>query len=126
MQFTVPDYTYRVKEVVKVVDGDTVDVIIDLGFHINVLKRIRFSRIDTYELRGGTDETKSLARDARDRVIDLLSGPNKTIYIRTEMDETGKYGRLLGTLFVLDQQEDILTNVSDVLLEEGYVESVSP
>jgi micrococcal nuclease len=122
MNITIPDYTYKVLEVVKVIDGDTVDVIIDLGFHINILKRIRFLEIDTYEMRGGTAETKALANQAKDRLVELLTGPRKQVYIRTQMDDTGKYGRLLGKLFVLDQEDDVMTDVNQVMLAEGFVE----
>lgn len=123
MTVKIPDYTYRVLEVVRVIDGDTVDVVIDLGFHISVLKRIRFLNIDTYELRGGTPETKARAQQAKQRLIELLSANNSRIYVRTHMDETGKYGRLLGQLFVWNTQDDTITDINQVLLEEGFVEN---
>lgn len=123
MTFIIPNYTYRVLEVVRVIDGDTVDVQIDLGFHISILKRIRFLNIDTYELRGGTAETKSLAQQAKQRLTEILSADDAKIYVRTQMDETGKYGRLLGQLFVLNTQDGTITDVNSVLLSEGFVEN---
>ena len=116
MTFNIPDYTYRVKEVIKIVDGDTVDVLIDLGFYLTARKRIRLLDIDTDEIRGGTDETKLRARMAADRIRELLSMGQ--LYIRTEMDETGKYGRLLGRFYVLDG--DSMIDVNKTMVLEGY------
>ena len=124
VELNVPDYTYRIKEVVRVIDGDTVDVIIDLGFYLSARKRIRFLNIDTYELRGGTDETKVLAKAAKARLEELLATPDSKIYIRTEMDDTGKYGRLLGRLYVMRNSDGFIIDINHVLLEEGFVEHV--
>lgn len=116
MTLTIPDYTYRVKEVVRVIDGDTVDIIIDLGFYLNSLKRIRILDLDTDEMRGGTVETKERAQKAKERLEQLLS--MGTVYIRTEMDATGKYGRLLGSFFVINDGTAI--DVTKTLVAEGY------
>lgn len=120
----IPDYTYRIKEVIRVIDGDTVDVSIDLGFYVTARKRIRFLEIDTYELRGGTDETKAIGRAAKDRLINLLATPDTTIYIKTRMDDTGKYGRLLGRLYVIRNIDGFIYDINHILLEEGYVENI--
>ena len=122
-ELNIPDYTYRIKEIVRVIDGDTVDVIIDLGFYLSARKRIRFLNIDTYEVRGGTAETKALGKAAKARLEELLATPDSTVYIRTEMDDTGKYGRLLGRLFVM-QDSGLVIDINYVLLEEGFVENV--
>ena len=82
-----PNYVYRVKDVIRVIDGDTVDLNLDVGMYITVRKRIRFLNIDTYELRGGTDETKELGRAAKARLIELLATPNAKVYIKTKMDK---------------------------------------
>jgi len=124
LELNIPDYTYRIKEVIRVIDGDTVDVMIDLGFYISARKRIRFLEIDTYEMRGGTAETKALARAAKDRLIELLATPNAKVYIRTEMDSTGKYGRLLGRLYVIRDNDGFIYDINHILLEEGYVENI--
>ena len=58
MSLRLPDYTYRVKEVIRIIDGDTVDILIDLGFYLTARKRIRMLDIDTDEVRGGTAATK--------------------------------------------------------------------
>ena len=119
-----PNYVYRVKEVVRVIDGDTVDLNLDVGMYITVRKRIRFLNIDTYELRGGTDETKALGRAAKVSLIELLATPNAKVYIKTKMDKTGKYGRLLGKLYVIHDSDGSIIDVNQVLLEEGFVENV--
>ncbi len=124
LELNIPDYTYRIKEVIRVIDGDTVDVIIDLGFYLNARKRIRFLNIDTYELRGGTDETKTLAKAAKARLEELLATPDSLIYIKTKMDTTGKYGRLLGKLYVVRNTDGFIIDINHVLLEEGFVENI--
>lgn len=111
-------YIYKVKEVVRVIDGDTVDVLIDLGFSISMKERIRLSVIDTDELRGGTIATKERAKMATARVKELLSIPNSSILIKTEKDKTGKYGRLLGVFLVTTTSGTI--DVNQTLMEEGY------
>lgn len=124
LELNIPDYTYRIKEVVRVIDGDTVDVMIDLGFYLTARKRIRFLSIDTYEIRGGTDETKALGKAAKARLIELLATSDAKIYIKTQMDDTGKYGRLLGRLYVIRNSDGFIIDINHVLLEEGFVEHV--
>lgn len=124
VELQIPDYTYYIKEVVRVIDGDTVDVLIDLGFYLTARKRIRFLNIDTYELRGGTTETKTLAKAAKARLIELLATPDAKVYIKTQMDDTGKYGRLLGKLYVIRNSDGFIIDINHVLLEEGFVENV--
>ena len=125
LELNIPDYTYRIKEVVRVIDGDTVDVMIDLGFYLTARKRIRYLNIDTYEIRGGTAETKALGKAAKARLIELLATPDAKVYIKTEMDDTGKYGRLLGKLYVIRNADGFIIDINHVLLEEGFVEHVS-
>lgn len=120
-KFIKPSYIYRVKEVIRVIDGDTADVLIDVGFYTSMRKRLRFLDIDTSELRGGTAETKEHARAAKERLIELLDDAVK-VYVKTKMDATGKYGRLLAYLFIEDAKGKIL-NVNTVLMEEGYDKS---
>lgn len=124
-EFEMPNYTYRVKNVDRVIDGDTVDLDLDLGMYITAHKRIRFLEIDTYELRGGTTETKTVAKAAKARLIELLATPDAKVYIKTKMDATGKYGRLLGKLYVIRDSDGSIIDINKVLLEEGFVEHVS-
>ena len=116
MTFNIPDYTYKIKELIKVIDGDTIDVLIDVGFYLTARKRIRFLDMDTDELHGGTDETKLRARMARERLIELLSMGE--LYIKTEMDETGKYGRLLGRLYAV--VDGSVIDINATMVNEGY------
>ena len=103
-------YEYRCK-VLKIVDGDTVDVDIDLGFGI-VLKneRVRIMGIDTPESRTRDLEEKARGIASKERLEELLEGGEFIV----ESKEVGKYGRLLGTLFV----EDL--NVNETLVKEGF------
>jgi len=116
MEFEIPTYTYRVKNVVRVVDGDTVDIDIDLGFYLTARKRIRMLDIDTDELRGGTIETKARANMAKERLEVLLSTGD--VYIKTKMDATGKYGRLLGTFYVV--VNSLAVDINAKLVAEGF------
>ena len=116
MHFSLPTYVYHVKEVVRVIDGDTVDIIIDLGVYTTVRKRIRMLEIDTDELRGGTVDTKLRANLAKDRLIALLYYGD--VYIQTNMYTTVKYGRLIGKFYIVNG--DTIVDVNATLVEEGY------
>lgn len=110
--FQYPHYVYRAK-VIKIIDGDTIDVDLDLGFNITARKRLRFLGIDTFELRGEEKEKGILARN---RLEELLS--NKEVFVQTEMDEKGKYGRVLAWIWILS--EETLINVNEQLLREEH------
>ena len=93
-------YEYRVKKVLKVVDGDTIDVDIDLGFDISFTSRVRLAGIDTPESRTTNKDEKVLGLEVKDRLKHLISTAN-TVVIRTEKpDSSEKYGRILGWLFL--------------------------
>ena len=109
-------YEYRVKKVLKVVDGDTIDVDIDLGFDISFTSRVRLAGIDTPESRTTDKEEKVLGLEVKDRLKHLISTAN-TVVIRTEKpDSSEKYGRILGWLF-LDGAEK---SVNEALIADGY------
>lgn len=109
-------YEYRVKKVLKVVDGDTIDVDIDLGFDISFTSRVRLAGIDTPESRTTNKEEKVLGIEVKDRLKHLISTAN-TVVIRTEKpDSSEKYGRILGWLF-LDGAEK---SVNEALIADGY------
>jgi micrococcal nuclease len=112
--FQNPTYTYRVKEVLRVVDGDTVDVLIDVGFKTYLSKRLRFLGIDTWEVRG---EEREKGLIAKARLEELLASA-KTIYVQTVMDAEGKYGRVLAWVWI--QTDTDFINVSERLLVEGH------
>ena len=107
-------YIYRVKQVLKVVDGDTIDADIDLGFDISLTKRVRLSGVDTPESRTTDLKEKTLGLEVKEWLKKNLDG-KKNILIKTELpDSTEKYGRILGRLFV----DDVCLN--DRMISEGY------
>ena len=113
-------YNFRVTEIVKVLDGDTIDVLIDLGFDLFKKERVRIAGVDTPEKRTRDLEEKALGIDAtnwlKDKLESTLSGDDE-LSIRTELvGGVGKYGRLLGWLYVGD---DVLS-LNEQMIEEGY------
>ena len=103
--------------ITKIVDGDTVDVDIDLGFGIwQKNERVRIMGIDTPELRG-SERLDGLK--AKQRLCELILG--KQVAITTHKDKTGKYGRWLVTIWDLSN-DGVWTNINDLLLSEGYAE----
>lgn len=95
-------YEYKIKEIVKVYDGDTITVIIDLGFNINVKEIIRLSYIDTPEIRGEEREAGLISRDWLRARLNEAVEQEKTILVKTNKDYKGKYGRYIGELFIDD------------------------
>ena len=107
-------YIYRVKQVLRVVDGDTIDADIDLGFDISLTKRVRLSGVDTPESRTTDLKEKTLGLEVKEWLKKNLDG-KKNILIKTELpDSTEKYGRILGRLYV----DDVCLN--DRMISEGY------
>ena len=118
-------YNFRVTEVARVVDGDTIDVVIDLGFDLSKKERVRVAGVDTPEKRTRDLEEKALGLDAtnwlKDKLESAISGEDDLV-IRTELDGGfGKYGRLLGWLYVGDAD----VSLNEQMIEEGYAWSVS-
>ena len=109
-------YIYRIKSVGRVVDGDTIDADIDLGFDISLTKRIRLAGIDTPESRTKDLKEKELGIDAKNWLKHRLEDANDII-IRTELpDSTEKYGRIIGHLYI--NGED--TSLNNQMITEGY------
>ena len=112
-------YIYRAK-LERVVDGDTVDALIDLGFDTWVKKRIRYKGIDTWESRTKDLDEKKLGLAAKERNKELLeSVSSKSGYFRLKSHCVGKYGRVLGELFIKDD-EGIEYNINQTLIDEGH------
>ena len=112
-------YTYNIK-LLKVVDGDTIDAKIDLGFDVSVKKRVRFLGVNAPESRTRDLEEKARGLAAKDRVKQLLEGTNK---IQLNSHGVGKYGRVLGELHIdmVDGQEKMtLESVNELLIKEGH------
>ncbi len=114
-EFARPDYTYRVT-VDRVIDGDTIDVLIDVGFKTTVFKRLRLLNVDTEELRDKDPERRAKAQEAKAFLEDTLNGADR-VYVQTFLDSTGKYGRLLAWVWVEVEEENELINVNELLFE---------
>jgi micrococcal nuclease len=112
-------YIYRAK-LDRVIDGDTVDALIDVGFDIWVKKRIRFMGIDTWESRTRDLDEKKKGLAAKARVVELLTEvSSKPGYFRIKSHGVGKYGRVLGELFIMDS-EGLKYNINETLVTEGH------
>ena len=112
-------YTYNI-ELERVIDGDTIDANIDLGFNISVKKRIRFVGINTPESRTRDLEEKARGLAAKDRVKNLLENCNN---ITLKSHGVGKFGRCLGEIHIdmVDGQEKLtLVNLNELLISEGH------
>jgi micrococcal nuclease len=108
-------YTYKAK-LDRVIDGDTIDVNIDLGFDISVHKRVRLAGIDTPESRTRDLEEKKRGLAAKDRLIDILSKGDLVV----ESKEVGKYGRVLGSLTIHPDDLGLPIDVNQTLIDEGH------
>ena len=113
-------YNFRVISIDKVVDGDTIDVTIDLGFDLYKKERVRVAGGDTPEKRTRNLEEKALGLDATAWIKDKLEGAvdgDDDLIIRTELDGgVGKYGRLLGWLYI----GDATVSLNERMIDEGY------
>ena len=113
-------YNFRVPKIARVLDGDTIDVTIDLGFELYKKERVRIAGVDTPEKRTRNLEEKALGLDATDWLKDKLEGAisgDDDLVIRTELvGGTGKYGRLLGWCYIGDST----VSLNEQMIEEGY------
>ena len=113
-------YNFRVTKIVKVLDGDTIDVLIDLGFDLFKKERVRIAGVDTPEKRTRDLEEKALGIDAtnwlKEKLDSTIAGDDE-LTIRTELvGGVGKYGRLLGWLYVGDSE----LSLNEKMITEGY------
>jgi len=112
-------YIYRGK-LERVVDGDTIDALIDVGFDIWIKKRIRYSGIDTWESRTRNLEEKAKGLEAKARNKELLMEvSSKSGYFRLKSFGVGKYGRVLGEIYIEDS-EGKQYNINETLISEGH------
>ena len=108
------DFSYRIDKVLKVVDGDTIDVRIDMGFDIKYKSRVRLFGIDTPESRTRDLEEKKLGLLSKKYLKDKLA-VGKRFTIKTHKGEqTGKFGRILGEVFISGK------NINLQMCKEGY------
>ena len=109
-------YEYNIKKVTKVVDGDTIDVDIDLGFNISYSQRVRLAGIDTPESRTKDAREKALGLEVKNKVKSAIDSA-KTVIIKTELpDSTEKYGRILGWVYL----DGAAKSLNEQLIDEGY------
>ena len=113
-------YNFRVTKIKKVLDGDTIDVVIDLGFDLTKTERVRIAGVDTPEKRTRDLEEKALGLDAtnwlKEKLTETIKG-DEELTIRTELKGgVGKYGRLLGWLYVGDSA----VSLNQLMIQEGY------
>ena len=109
-------FEYYVKKVSKIVDGDTIDVDIDLGFDISFSSRVRLAGIDTPESRTSDKLEKSLGLESKAYLKNAIESA-KTVVIKTEkMDSSEKYGRILGWVFL--DGSDI--SINQKMIDDGY------
>tara|TARA_B100000073_G_scaffold304802_1_gene273611 strand:+ start:3101 stop:3580 length:480 start_codon:yes stop_codon:yes gene_type:complete len=113
-------YNFRVVEINRVVDGDTIDVTIDLGFDLFKKERVRVAGVDTPEKRTRNLEEKELGIDATYWLKEKLEGAvagDDELTVRTELvGGVGKYGRLLGWLYIGDSD----LSLNEQMIVEGY------
>ena len=108
-------YEYKVK-ITRVVDGDTVDAEVDLGFDTFIKDRIRLMGLDTPESRTRNKKEKALGLAAKAYLKELLKKNKGDIILRTSKEGKGKFGRILGTLLIYDG----MTSVNQMLIDEGH------
>lgn len=107
-------FEYVVKEVNKVVDGDTIDITIDLGFSLTTKQRVRLNGIDTPESITKDENEKKFGLEAKEFISKWFTGNTNTIKVRTEKDD--KYGRILGEFYVDGEKETL----NEKLIRLGY------
>lgn len=109
-------YVYRIRDIHKVVDGDTIDADIDLGFDISLTKRIRLAGIDTPESRTADLNEKKYGIESKEWLKKRVEGA-KDILIKTELpDSTEKYGRIIGHLYINGEE----ISLNNQMISEGY------
>jgi micrococcal nuclease len=109
-------FEYYVKKVTNVVDGDTIDVEIDLGFDISFSSRVRLAGIDTPESRTKDKAEKALGLEVKEYLKSKIKDA-KSVVIKTEkMDSSEKYGRILGWVFL----DGSTVSINEQMISEGY------
>lgn len=107
-------YTYKAK-LVRVINGDTLDINIDLGFDIIIKQRLKLFGIDTPDSRSTNVETRQKGLDVKQRLIGLLT---KEFKVETMLNKRGKYGRILGKVFIVDENDNEVC-INELLVKEG-------
>ena len=117
-------YEYKIHSVDRIIDGDTIDVTIDLGFDILFKTRVRLYGINTPESRTRDLEEKKLGLAAKERLSEVLNhATHMRHHLLLQTKEKGKFGRYLGIIIIQDSRPDHTedrTNVNQLLVEEGH------
>jgi len=109
-------FEYYVKKVTKVVDGDTIDVDIDLGFDISFSSRVRLAGIDTPESRTTDKAEKALGLEAKAYLKHAIESATSVVIKTEKMDSSEKYGRILGWVYV----DGNTVSLNDMMINDGY------
>jgi micrococcal nuclease len=112
-------YEYRIEKINRIIDGDTLDVAIDVGFHITINQRIRLGGIDAPETRTKDLQEKEKGLEAKEWLIKKLD-TTEPLKIKTEKED--KYGRILGWIFIGNDK----ISINNHMIEEGYAEPYIP
>lgn len=107
-------YTYFVKSVDRIVDGDTIDISIDLGFDLTKKERVRLAGIDTPEKRTKDQKEKEMGYQATE-FLEMHLMEAKKLTVKTEKE--GKFGRMLGWLY---KSETDTTSINQIMIDKGY------
>jgi len=107
-------YTYKAK-LVRVINGDTLDIEIDLGFDIIIKQRLKLFGINTPDSKSTDVDTKQKGLDVKQRLMDLLT---KEFKVETMLNKRGKYGRILGKIYVTSNSGSEVC-INELLVEEG-------
>lgn len=110
-------YTYKAK-LVRVINGDTLDIEIDLGFDIIIKQRLKLFGIDTPDSRSPNVTTKEKGLAVKQRLISLLT---KEFKVETMLNKRGKYGRILGKVYIVDEKDNEVC-INELLVDEGLAE----
>ena len=109
-------YEYRIKKVLRVVDGDTIDVDIDLGFNVSYTQRVRLAGIDTPESRTTDLKEKALGLEVKEYLKHMLDDAEDIVIQTEKPDSSEKYGRILGWLFINDDE----ISLNEKMINDGY------
>lgn len=109
-------YEYRIKKVTNVVDGDTIDVEIDLGFSVSYAQRLRLAGIDTPESRTTDKAEKILGLEAKEYLKSKVKDAKEVIVKTEKPDSSEKYGRILGWVYV----DGSTKSINEQMIEDGH------
>ena len=108
-------YTYKAK-LVRVINGDTLDIEIDLGFDLSIKQRLKLYGVDTPDSRSTDLEIRQKGLDVKQRVIEVLT---KEFTVTTILNKRGKYGRILGKVYIVDDNDNKVC-INELLVDEGH------